>query len=234
MYKPISYYLRYQLKLLDCYVRHEKYQNLRNIETNSGYSLKPFDEKKAIFIHLPKCAGVSVNKTLFGNLAGGHLTYREYQIIMGDNVLTDYFVFTFVRNPWERVVSAYHFLKRGGFNERDKVWAEQNIYQFNDFNDFVKNWLCTNNVWQKHHFTPQYHYLLDNRGKLQIDFVGRLENIHNDFKKVTSYLNVNKTLPVTNQSNHKCYQSYYDEESKHIVAKLYAKDIALFGYEFDS
>lgn len=53
-------------------------QKLRVRETTEWGSYKPFDEKKAIFVHIPKCAGVSVNKALFGNLAGGHTTLDQY------------------------------------------------------------------------------------------------------------------------------------------------------------
>lgn len=58
-----------------------RHQNIRKTETNESYSYKPFDDNKAIFIHIPKCAGVSVNKALFGNLAGGHTTLEDYMHI---------------------------------------------------------------------------------------------------------------------------------------------------------
>ncbi len=58
-----------------------KFQKKRQIKTRKGYSYKPFDELKCIFVHVPKCAGVYVCRNLFGNLAGGHTQISLYQII---------------------------------------------------------------------------------------------------------------------------------------------------------
>lgn len=96
------------------YKRFKNYQYQRKIITNDSYSFKPFDESKSIFVHIPKCAGVSINKSLYGNLAGGHTTFDEYIIIFEPKCIENYFKFTFVRNPWDRVVSAYFFLQKGG------------------------------------------------------------------------------------------------------------------------
>src|SRR5271165_1269962 len=56
----------------------EREQELRTVITNEGTSLKPFDDTRTIFVHIPKCAGTSVSKALFGNFSGGHLTFDEY------------------------------------------------------------------------------------------------------------------------------------------------------------
>ncbi|HSH75802.1 MAG TPA: sulfotransferase family 2 domain-containing protein, partial [Longimicrobiales bacterium] len=95
-------------------------QRLRSEVTEDGYTLRSFDDRRCIFVHIPKCAGFSVARSLFGNLAGGHLTVRKYQMIYRRREFSEYFKFTFVRNPWDRVVSAFFFLKEGGVNEVDK------------------------------------------------------------------------------------------------------------------
>ena len=97
---------------------------MRKKETDDGYSFKPFDQCGCIFIHIPKCAGVSVSKALFGNLAGGHSRVVDYQLVFNSNEYSNYFKFTFVRNPWDRLVSAFFFLKKGGFNDADKKWVK--------------------------------------------------------------------------------------------------------------
>lgn len=89
-------------------------QHLRTIDTNDGYSLKPFDLYRCIFVHIPKAAGISMSRALFGNFAGNHKSVETYQRIFSKKEFNSYFKFTFVRNPWDRLFSAYIYLKRGG------------------------------------------------------------------------------------------------------------------------
>ncbi|MBO1256853.1 sulfotransferase family 2 domain-containing protein [Alteromonas sp. 5E99-2] len=232
---PTRIYL--ELKWLDYKLRRKDdfsaTQLLRKKETESEGSYKPFDDKKAIFVHIPKCAGISVNKALFGNLAGGHTTLEQYLTVYEPKAIQNYFKFTIVRNPWDRVVSAYFFLQQGGMNKWDKEFYEKELAQYESFDDFVKNWLSNpKNLYKHHHFKPQTHYILDKYNKVKIDFIGYLERIDEDFKFLCDKLNVDAELPVNNRSKRKDYCAYYNEETQAVVAKMYQKDIEYLGYDF--
>jgi hypothetical protein len=206
----------------------------RKINTIDGYSYKPFDDRKVIFVHIPKCAGVSVNKAIFGNLAGGHTTFEQYLKIFEPKCIADYFKFTIVRNPWDRLVSAYFFLLKGGFNEQERDWFNEELGAYSSFDDFVRSWLNKKNIWKWPHFRPQYHYMLDNKGKVQLDFVGYFENIDEDFAHIIQRIGVNCALPKLNTNKHPSYTEYYTDETINIVAEVYADDIKLLGYSFDN
>ena len=233
---PKSLYLSlkrwdYKKKYKDAF---ERSQNVRTTDTENGYSYKPFDDKKAIFVHIPKCAGVSVNRALFGNLAGGHTTLEEYLHIFEPNFVNSYFKFTIVRNPWDRAVSAYFFLKKGGFNEKDRNWFDKELGSFLSFDDFVKSWLNKENIWKLDHFRPQYHYMVDKREKVPLDFVGFLENLDADFSYIAKKIGIRAFLPCSNKSEHINYQDYYNDETKRIVGEVYSEDIKMLGYNFDN
>jgi len=206
----------------------------RTVITSDSYSFKPFDDKKAIFVHVPKCAGVSVCRALFGNLAGGHTTLDEYLTIFEPKLVASYFKFTVVRNPWDRLVSAFHFLQGGGFNEEDRNWFSAELGRFVDFDGFVKGWLNKENIWKWPHFRPQYHYIVESRGKVHMDFTGFVENLEEDFRYIADRLGVNCALQEMNKGKHDDYRSYYNEETKRIVAGVYDTDIRLLGYNFDN
>lgn len=93
---------------------------MRQIYNN--YSYKPLDNLKCIFVHIPKTAGISISRSIFGNLGGGHTKIRDYELIFSAKDFNNYFKFTFVRNPWDRIFSAYRFLKNGGINEEDNLF----------------------------------------------------------------------------------------------------------------
>ena len=67
-----------------------------------------------------------------------------------------------------------------------------------------------------------------------MDFVGKLENINQDFDKIINKLNVDvKPLENKNKSNHRKYSTYYDEYTQMLVHDYYSVDINLFEYEFN-
>ena len=207
-------------------------KNLRHENGSNGYSLRPFLKDRCIFIHIPRCAGVSICKSLFGGLAGGHLTIRDYQVAFSVNEFKKFFKFTVVRNPWERIVSAFFFLKGGGMNDRDRMWAEKNLAQFNDFNVFVREWLNEETLMSYYHFRPQTHFFCVGKTPL-VDLIIRYENLSHDFGLVSKKIGRQVVLKRINKSNHLDYRRIYDDLSVEKIANLYSLDIELLGYTFD-
>lgn len=217
-------------------------------------------QHKCIFVHIPKTAGQSVEH-VFLDLLGltwetraplllrfndkkelgpprlAHLKandYLKYKYISED-LFNSYFKFSFVRNPWSRLVSFYNYRK---------------YYMFYNFKSFVMKHL-EKNIWKKDYWFigPQYEYLYDDNGNILVDFIGKFENLQKDFNHVCNNTNIPETkLPHINKSDSKTlntflnfiaiqrkknhYCDYYDLESKEHVENLYKNDIAYFKYEF--
>lgn len=219
--------------------KYKRLQQKRLIETDDGYTYKPYDDNQCIFVHVPKTAGMSISRALFGNLSGGHATLADYQIIFGEQEFNRYFKFSFVRNPWDRIFSAYNFLVKGGATEYDRLWAH-NIEKYGTFQDFVKHGLRTPEVSNKLHFLPQSHFLtVPHRENSRVDFLGFFENIKDDFDYIRNKLNLNdiaelKHVNATPGSEKKDFRDYYDNDTKKIVQEIYSDDIKRFGYSFDN
>lgn len=228
-------------------------------------------EYRCLFVHVPKTAGMSIEQVflqlvgltwetrgpllLGGNddprrgpprlehltageyVARGHLTAHQFE---------SYFKFSFVRNPWDRIVSEY---KYRGY----PVKVDFKTYLFKHLP--APGWTdgyC--------HVVPQYDFLHDEGGRLLVDFVGRYETLQADFDKVCARVGIPPTrLPRVNRSLEEArprsfrdlrkqvrraiwsrerqhtfphYTDYYDDESRELVGRLFRKDVEAFSYGF--
>lgn len=233
----LPHYLRRALFIVKYNSKFRVMQNMRKYSSGE-YTYKSFDDTRSIFIHIPKAAGVSVCKSLYGNLAGEHCPVSRYQYIFSKKDFYSYFKFTFVRNPWDRLFSAYTFLKSGGFDKNDKNWAAKNLSQFNSFEQFVTKWLTLENIQTYTHFVPQTDLLfLPGSSVIPIDFIGFFENIEHDFTLVAEQVNKKATLKYLNKTSRQEKCRYIDNYSKRmidIVEKVYHVDIKTLGYSFDN
>ena len=204
-------------------------------------------DKEVLFIHIPKCAGVSISQALRKRVGltthGPHFKCKHLFHPNGDLEQANYFIFTFVRNPWERLVSTFYYIMNGGRVEIDARRRDLYLSKYQgDFKKFVldiENWIDIredDRIYPDQfipHFRPQFEYILDDQGNKMVDFIGRFENIKDDFRSLCAALSVDVVkLPTSNRSSHGRYHKYYDHKTMEIVADFYAKDIELFNYQF--
>jgi chondroitin 4-sulfotransferase 11 len=188
------------------------------------------DQHQCIFIHIPKAAGTSVALTLFDRNSR-HVPWHEYYSA-NPHKFARYYKFTFVRNPWDRLVSSYMFLQKGGMNDADARWAARYLKPFASFEDFVLDGIQQPEIHSWVHFLPQSHFVCDVHGKCQMDFVGKFENLADDFAVVAAKLGCQRQLAKVNVGQRDHYRQYYSEATRAKVAQVYTRDIACFGYEF--
>lgn len=196
------------------------------------FSLRGFDESRAIFVHVPKAAGTSVALGLFGQLPY-HYTALQYRVIFGRKDFERYFKFSFVRNPWDRLHSAYTFLQGGGWDDKDRAWFDANLSRFPDFEAFVMDWLTRDRRSDYIHFRPQVDFVCDRRLNLLVDQLGRFENLARDYASVARRLGRPETVTHANASRKTNYNSAYSDEMKQHVEDVYAEDIETFDYSFE-
>ena len=179
--------------------------------------------KKPIFIHIPKAGGSSIGNIIKKYNEDLDTCLHKCVSCYSKEYRDSCFVFSFTRNPYDRLLSAHKYLTKGLGNSSDVKFGKT---LSSDFKHFVKNQLNDNINWL--HFKPMVYWLNDD-----IDFIGTMENYKNDFKIVCDKTGIpQQEPPHTNKSEHKHYTKYYDDETREIVAKKYARDIEYFGYEF--
>jgi len=133
----------------------------------------------------------------------------------------EYFKFTFVRNPWDMLVSLYKYF------QHNKTLSLP-INGGPEFTTWLSNRVRNSSPSV---LTPSIYYMAGE--DILVDFIGRFENLQEDFNIVCDKIGIpRQELPHVNKTNHKHYTEYYDDETREIVAEKYAKDIEYFGYEF--
>jgi len=232
-------------------------------------------QDKCLFVHIPKTAGQSI-ESVFVKRAGltweqrehlllrpnrekhlgpprlAHLLAKEYVQLgyIDQATFEQYFKFTFVRNPWARLLSEFNYRKSHGDVD----------YQCS-FKKFVIERLptaekdCHNSGKDYYrHILPQYYFIYDDNDKCLVDFVGKFEHLQTDFNKVCKIAGLdtqllpfkNRTIPTSfaakiqskfnavfgKNVTQRHYQNFYDDETQEFVRQFYQKDIELFDYEF--
>ena len=193
-------------------------------ETNPILSL--FLEKKCVFFHIPKTAGISISNSIFGDVKWGHRNVSFYKSYYGEKVFNSLYKFCFVRNPYDRLFSAYTFLKEGGINNQDLEFSNSYLQEFASFDEFVLKGLEKEEIINWVHFKPQYTFVCDDNDNIVMDFVGKMENLNADFSTVCKHLKIDSELQRLNMSFAK--KNEFSEEVKAMIKLKYQKDFNLF------
>lgn len=151
----------------------------------------------------------------------GHISLQEVRPFLGEEIFSGYFKFAFVRNPFDRFVSycAFATSREGAFERDPKGVMRHFLFGAPPVNHMV--------------FQPQHSFLVGRDGALLTDELGRVEEMQASFDAVCARIGIpSAPLGRANTSRHGPYRDYYDQQLIDGVAKLYARDIELFGYQF--
>ncbi len=200
------------------------------------------------YIDIPRTSSSSIKAELqqsFGNAYGksdinehaynisqqilpNHLTAREMRDRLNPVVWERLFTFAFIRNPWDRLLSLYHYRSAAG---------EIQVQSFQSYLELFFESASESDASPYHYHGHYYQcvdYIMDENGQLMVDYVGRYENRVSDLKQLKSInpkldlgkLHLNKSDRATS------YREHYNHQSQALVATIAKRDIEAFGYEF--
>lgn len=193
------------------------------------------DDFNCIFVHVPKAAGKSISRSLLEAPNGtGHNKLRCYE--RDKEKFGAYKKVSVVRNPWDRLVSAFFYLRSLDAKTNGGQFFRRHIGYDLEFQGFIKRLVdkpYRERVFEWEHFTPQRRFLINRANVVGVDFVARFESLPADFETMKSIVNpAAGELAKVNASQREPYETYYDEKLKEIVQSIYAEDIDAFEYHF--
>ena len=154
-------------------------------------------------------------------LEHGHLSLAQVKPFLGEEDFGSFFKFAFVRNPFDRFVSYCAFMTRevGAFERDPKGVMHHMLFRAPPMRHIL--------------FQPQYAFVASENGELLSDAIGRVEDMQQSYDQMCERIGIPTTqLEKANSSRHGDYRQYYDQQLIDGVAKLYGKDLSLFGYDF--
>ena len=209
--------------------------------------------RQYIFIHIPKTGGTSMalalesramkDDVMLGDTpkarrrrgrvkdvasAGRlwkHSTLADIDGLATPKQITSYFTFTLVRNPWDRVVSYYHWLRDQSFDHPAVRLAQS--HEFSAFINHQHTRLSLSSA-------PYAFYVTDLRGRERCNAFIRLEHFQEDAEPLWEHLGFRLELGHENRSNRSSYRRYYSDQDAELIRQVCAQDITRFGYKFDA
>ena len=202
---------------------------------------------KFIFVHIYKNAGTSITNALlpysnskFENVANricskygirhfdplrydenhGHMTAAQLITKISRRTFDQYFSFAIVRNPWDWQASLYTFMLKNTEHRQHEL-----IKSLGSFDKYIE-WRCREEI------RLQKNFIYDERGNQLVTFIGRYENLDQDFQYICKTIGISTALPKLNVSQSRPYQEYYNKQTVAMVADAFAPDIETFRYEF--
>jgi len=144
---------------------------------------------------------------------------------IGNDIFDKFFKFCVIRNPWDVVVSHYHWINSKENINKDPASFKKVIY------DLQNEYIDSHNIFNYYKICE-----LKNKKNIMVDTVCCFENLNIELQKIFNFLNIpfdGKLEIFKKVSKAKLpYQKYYDEESKKIIAKKFSNEIDLMGYSF--
>lgn len=153
-----------------------------------------------------------------------HSTLADIDGLVGREEVAEMFTFTLVRNPWDRMVSYYHWLRVQTFDH--VIVARAKALSFEGF-------LQDPHLQASLRQGPAAAYMRDAGGVERCKAYIRLEHFAVDAAPLFDHLGFELELPVVNRSEREAgYQGYYSDVGREIVAQCCVEDIARFEYRF--
>lgn len=211
------------------------------------------EEHNFIFIAIGKTGTTSIENALSQfddyDKLNVNVRYKEHAPISeleGQIDLDRYYKFCFVRNPWDLVVSKYHYhnnsylISVANLSPLSKYFFKKWIKGVGTAKEYAYTSKSLNNlnVQYEYPLVDMHSFILSSRGEVIMDDIFRYEDIEENFNKAVENIGLdNVTLPHKNKSRNYFYsvdgyRDLYDYESRQIVADHFKRDIDRFGYEF--
>ena len=190
------------------------------------------------FVHIPRTGGTTVHDCL-----GKYATNRPDHEFLGKDARIKYhgyFLYTFMRNPYTRMISCYEsqFPRELGHyhlpNEDEHLTFERYV-------DIIVEWGDDNRKGHLQHWRPQTDWIFDNDNHLALDYIGHTETLEKDAHEISNLIGVEEEVVIPRRRGafanvstwrHEDYKEYFNDDTRKKVEKYYERDLEFLKVKF--
>lgn len=202
------------------------------------------------FVDIPRTSSTSIRSEIgkhFGSVHGkvnveddnyrtdqifpDHQTARQMIDVLGEHVWSSLFTFTFVRNPWDRMLSLYYWRMKAGSLPASMTFSEY----VNSLYEFIKEGKNKELFRNPCHYLSACAFIEDEHGEQAVSFVGKFENRSEDLNIVSEIISMPNlgSVRILKAKPEDCsYRHLYDDSTENMIKEIYDKDIRRFDYHF--
>lgn len=183
--------------------------------------------RKIAFIHIHRTGGTTITQLLYkmkhptNVVIAGHCHLKTIHDKF-DHYDEEFFTFSFVRNPWERLLSWFLLIRQNNTEAGDFQYFVEQLAEHQEYTsgDFMAN---------------QADYLTPGDDGQDVNFIGKYEHFQSDIKQLFDILEMPVfEIPVLNSTPKSHRNHYYNATTQKMVAKMCEKDIDRFKYSFQT
>lgn len=165
-----------------------------------------------------------------------HSRAQEIREFVGERTWREYFVFSFVRNPWDVVLSKYFWWQKTEANWNEQALASKMKFMSMTFDEYVQDSLKERGAGFLEYL--ESHGPGSNVREMDINYIGYTENVRSHFKillKMIGFkdIKIMRTNTSYEMRKRKSYNYYYNHKSMEDVGNYYKKDINYFNFKFN-
>ena len=200
---------------------------------------------KYLFVHINKSGGGIITKNLENNgnvkINGYHRSLEKMLTFVNETNYSNLYIFTVVRNPWDRMVSMYFYYKYKNYHPEFFSGNQEIDDNFNNWIEYIysskfdRNRLHSDVNVFTYCFCNQLNWIKNKNGNLiRVNKILQFENLKNELNNfLINSLGIKSIIDEKiHPTNHDHYSKYYNKDSKELVRKYYSEDIEFFNYKF--
>ena len=188
--------------------------------------LSPYRARGAVFVHIPRTGGSSIEAALFDPSLTLHLSAAQFRALMAPGEFDRMFSFSVIRCPYERAASIYRFLVQAGDDLVEPALSEA-VARLGSFSAFCLALPELHARFHSSHLLTQDHFVRSGGAQIQVDHLIRFDQLAAGFAEVCKRIDITPPELPHRRATRFELAAVMDAPARRAIEDWFAKDLDL-------